>query len=216
MVWKVNVHEAGSQWVSAPLSMVLEKGLSTGINFHFHELDESPNCYLFRGVCNIEHIKQLVHDPEVFQLEFEGCHEDDSPTEVLIYHSSSRPDPMHWLICEGKNCGWEVWDSKFSPWIEKDIKHELITDVTLRIGVAIFKDAHGSTPNSLIINTRKQEAVFKIKTIADKLNLSIILESEVQEDRLVIAHLPSGGGGETIDEGGEEIPEELFITGRIA
>jgi len=105
---------------------------------------------------------------------------------------------------------WEVWErGSKEAWIETIIPYEAITDKIIKAGIEVFKAAHDCSPNTIVINPKKDELIFKIKKIANNNQLSAIAEYDVPEEVLVFVNMPSGDGGETMDEDDLDILELL-------
>lgn len=104
---------------------------------------------------------------------------------------------------------WDVWDGKTTHWVETSILYSDVTEKILKDGISVFKEEHGFEPDTLIISTADSKIMFELKRIANKVGLSLIVEPEVEENRIVIVNLPPSGGGETIDD--EDLVEYDYL-----
>lgn len=194
-----------AHWVGAPITSAISTDeILEGVSLYRKKYDIEPDSYIIKGQQD-NLMQELLAEKDTIPLKYNGSIIDDSPTEVLIYHSSCSLSSRDWSGIE-----WYIWDSEtLFPWVSTNIDYSNITAKVLQSGIEVYNEEHKGFPNTLVINPYNSEILFKLRVIAEQNKLSIYTESGIDEDEICIINLPSGGGGETIDEEDLEILELL-------
>jgi len=179
MGWIVYISN-NAKWVADFVENIAgEDDILESIALYYSHYGVKPDQYLIRGNCTGTEIGTLKTICESTGLQYSGYFQDNREAQIIIYHSKHEVGPNAWVALE-----WEIWlCGSREAWIHTIIPYETITDKTIKAGIEIFKTEHGCSPNTVVINPKKDELIFKIKKLANNNQLSAIAEYDVGEGK---------------------------------